>query len=128
MQKPASEIAIPDTLLETAESATSTSWDSGKHPPVRPILRSVRREASSHLIPVHLIKGAEVRAVFRVFRAKSRHEIATMLAQMFPELLWKLPPKRKIWESEHFRMAMFDTVALGFAYWQHDGTREPTLD
>ena len=80
------------------------------------------------MIPVHLIKGAEVKAVFRVFRAKSKHDIASMLAQMFPELLWKLPPKRKIWESEHFRMVMFDAIALGFAYWQRDGTRDPMPD
>lgn len=95
---------------------------------VRPILRSIRREASSRLIPVRLMKKTEVREAFRLFRAKSKHEVASLVVQMFPELLWKLPPKRRIWESEHPIMAMFDAVALGFAYWQRDGGRNPTPD
>jgi hypothetical protein len=93
---------------------------------VRPILRLIRREASSRLIPVRLMRAAAVRKVFGQPRTKSKHEIAAMITQMYPELLWKLPPKRKIWESEHPIMTMFDAVALGFAYWQRDGERDPT--
>ena len=95
---------------------------------VRPILRSIRREASARQVPVHLMTRAEVRPVFHALHAKSKREIALMLAQMFPELLWKLPPKRKIWESEHPIMTMFDAVALGFVYWQRDGARDPPPD
>jgi hypothetical protein len=47
---------------------------------------------------------------------------------MFPELLWKLPPKRRIWESEHPIMAMFDAVALGFAYWQLYDAQDSTAE
>ena len=95
---------------------------------VRPILRSIRRESSSRLIPVHLMKRADVRKVFRLAHVKTKHEIASFVAQMFPELLWKQPPKRRIWESEHPIMAMFDAVALGFVYWQRDRARDPTPD
>jgi hypothetical protein len=95
---------------------------------VRPILRSVRCEVSSRLIPVRLMKKTEVREVFRLFRAKSKHEIASLVVQMFPELLWKLPPKRRIWESEHPIMAMFDAVALGFAYWQLYDAQDSTAE
>lgn len=95
---------------------------------VRLILRSLRHEASSRLIPVRFMKRPELSEVFCRFHVKSKHEIASMLAQVFPELLWKLPPKRKIWESERPRMAMFDAVALGFAYWQRCGAGEPTPD
>ena len=95
---------------------------------VRPIFRSLRHEASSRLIPVCLMKKAELEEVFCQFHIKSKHEIASMLAQAFPELLWELPPKRKIWESERPRMAMFDAIALGFAYLQRYGAREPTAD
>lgn len=85
---------------------------------VHPILRSIRHEASSRLIPVGSINGKKVNKVFRRFNAYSKYEIASMLSEVFPELLWKLPPKRKIWQSEHPRMALFDAVALGFAYWE----------
>jgi D-alanyl-D-alanine carboxypeptidase len=95
---------------------------------VSPILRSIRREASSRLIPVRLMKRTTVKDVFHVLHAKSKHEIASMLAEMFPELRCKLPPKRRLWDNEHPIMTMFDAVALGFAYWQRDGERDPTPD
>jgi hypothetical protein len=38
------------------------------------------------------------------------------LAQRFPELAAKLPPKRKIWQSEDYRMSIFDAASLGVAY------------
>ena len=115
---------IPSVVVVGRTRPLNVRNDSG----IRPILRSIRREASSRLIPVRLMKKAEVREVFRLFRAKSKHEIASLVVQMFPELLWKLPPRRRIWESEHPIMTMFDAVALGFAYWQHDGARDPTPD
>lgn len=115
---------IPSVVVVGRTRLLNVRIDSG----VRPILRSIRREASSRLIPVRLMRAAEVRKVFGQPRTKSKHEIATMIAQMYPELLWKLPPKRRIWESEHPIMTMFDAVALGFAYWQSDGERDPTPD
>ena len=93
-----------------------------------PALRSIRREASIRAIPACLMTRATVRKIFRPLHAKSKHEIATMLAQVFPEILWMLPPKRKIWQSEHPRMAMFDAVALGFAYWQRDDNHDPRAE
>ena len=33
-----------------------------------------------------------------------------------PELAAKLPPKRKIWQSEDYRMSIFDAAAVGVAY------------
>ena len=41
-----------------------------------------------------------------------KDEIASLLAERFPVLHWELPPKRKIWESEHYRMSIFDAAAL----------------
>jgi len=51
-----------------------------------------------------------------------------LLADAFPELLPRLPTKRKIWESEHPRMAMFDAIALGFASWQRCDAENPTAN
>ncbi|MGD0904705.1 MAG: hypothetical protein ABR924_17350 [Terracidiphilus sp.] len=95
---------------------------------VRPILRSIKHEALSRLIPVRFMKEIELKEVFGLFHVNSKHEVASMLAQVFPELLWKLPPKRRIWESERPRMALFDAIALGFAYWQRYGAQEPKAD
>jgi len=86
-------------------------------PGVEPILRAIRSEAVSRSIPVCLITRKEIREVFSAFRSKNKYEIATMLVRIFPELLWKLPPERKFYESEHPGMSAFDAVALGYTFW-----------
>jgi hypothetical protein len=48
-----------------------------------------------------------------------------VLGQMFPELLWKLPAKRTVGNSEHPRMVVFDAISVGFTYWQLNGTQVP---
>jgi glucan phosphorylase len=48
--------------------------------------------------------------------ARNKYTIASTLAQRFPELAAKLPPKRKIWLCEDYRMSIFDAAALGVAY------------
>jgi hypothetical protein len=43
----------------------------------------------------------------------TKHGIAEIVAKRFPEELgFRLPPKRRAWESEDSRMAIFDAVAL----------------
>ena len=92
---------------------------------VRPILKVIRRKASVASIPVSLIARNEVREAFRIFRAKNKYEIACRLAVIYPELLWKLPPERKFYESEHPRMTIFDAVATGFTFWRRNGLEGP---
>jgi hypothetical protein len=83
------------------------------------LISAVVREASSRAIPIHLITQSNVRVSFDNLGCKNKDEIAEALANIFPELRWRLPPKRKVWQSEHPRMIIFDAVALGLAYWQH---------
>jgi hypothetical protein len=49
---------------------------------------------------------------------KTKVELAATLAMIFPELAWRLPPKRKIWQSEHRRQTAFDAIALAVGYWK----------
>ena len=44
--------------------------------------------------------------------------IASVLAKQFPTLDLRLPPKRKIWQSEDYRMSIFDAAAAGVAYFE----------
>jgi len=46
----------------------------------------------------------------------NKYEIACAVAERLPELASKLPPKRKIWQSEDYRMSIFDATAVGVAY------------
>jgi hypothetical protein len=59
---------------------------------------------------------SRVREVFRTFRANNKHEIAHAVAQQLPELASWLPPRRKPWMSEDYRMAIFDAAALALTY------------
>jgi hypothetical protein len=37
-------------------------------------------------------------------------------AARFPEIGWKLPPKRKPWESEHYSMSIFEALETAVTY------------
>ncbi len=45
----------------------------------------------------------------------TKHENARRVAERFPVLTRALPPKRKAWESEHYRMSIFTAAALAMA-------------
>ena len=98
------------------------------YPGIRLMTDAILHEASSHLIPHRLIGRAEVQRAFRIFRARNKYEIGMVLAWIFPELLSRLPGKRKLGDPEHPRMVVFDAIALGFAYWQQSGTQIPLPD
>jgi len=90
-----------------------------------PIVKAILREAAARRIPVSLMSREEIQQAFRIFRGSTKDEIASILVQIFPELLVRLPPKRKVWQSEHHAMIVFDAIATGFAYWQRKGTQLP---
>ena len=92
------------------------------------VLRSIRHEATKRSIPLHLITATDIEEAFRTFDTQNKDDIAFTLTTIFPELLSRLPPKRKKWEHEHHRMVVFDAVAVGFAYHWHNGTRAPPAD
>jgi hypothetical protein len=82
------------------------------------ILQTILSVIKDRAIPVHLLRRDEVEAAFRVFKVRTKDDIACVLVQIFPELLIRLPPKRKAWQSESHRMIIFDAVANGFTLWQ----------
>jgi hypothetical protein len=46
----------------------------------------------------------------------TKYECAQAVIKRFPVLTQKLPPKRKLWESEDYRTSMFAAAALAMAY------------
>jgi hypothetical protein len=45
----------------------------------------------------------------------TKHENARQAAEQFSVLRWKMPPKRRAWESEDYRMSMFTAATLAMA-------------
>jgi glutamate-1-semialdehyde aminotransferase len=72
---------------------------------------------------MHSIGRDEIDSAFRIFKARTKDEIACVLVEIFPEMLTRLPPKRKKWQTEPHRMIIFDAIATGFAYWQRPPPR-----
>jgi hypothetical protein len=111
-------------LIAVAISEVAASQNASS---VRSLIRSIRTEARARSIPFESMNRDYIRDSFLEHEARSKDEIASALANRFPELRWKLPQKRKTWEKEHFRMTLFDAIALGVACWSHRSER-PTSE
>jgi RNase H-fold protein (predicted Holliday junction resolvase) len=79
-------------------------------------VRTVQAQAQSFHIPVLLMSRHAVREVFRDQRNKD--DRARVLAARFSELTLRLPPKRKPWKSEDYRLSIFDAVTVGVTYYE----------
>ena len=78
-------------------------------------LRAIRTEADRRSIRTESVTIYEVRCLFHE-RDATKDSIAFRVAQTFPELHWKLPPRRKPWTSEGHNMVIFDAAATGLSY------------
>ena len=59
----------------------------------------------------------EIRQHFSHYGAQSKDAIAAAISRLLPEFEQHLPPPRKIWMSEDYRMGIFDAVALMLAHY-----------
>ena len=79
-------------------------------------INSVREKAAGRRVGVRLLSPRAIQKAFGSQKCMARYELASALAERFPELAWLLPPKRKCWQSEDYRMSIFDAAAIGVAY------------
>jgi hypothetical protein len=82
---------------------------------VKANLRAILAEAEKRSIQVESMTVHEVRCAFRDIGV-TKDSIAVKITQIFPELHWKLPPRRKPWMSEGHNMVIFDATATGLTY------------
>jgi hypothetical protein len=78
-------------------------------------IAAVLREAKKRHIPVRWVTHRMVKRAF-AGHDRNKDEIAAVLGERFPELAARVPPRRKIWMSEDYRMCIFDAAALAVAY------------
>jgi RNase H-fold protein (predicted Holliday junction resolvase) len=77
------------------------------------IIKSELRRCSKRSV---IITTKQVRRAFAKNGKISKHDIAVRVADRFQELSWKLPRRRKIYQSEPTAMLVFDAVANGMTY------------
>lgn len=87
---------------------------------IQALIEELSMLAASKRIKVQSISRAAVRKTFSPTGALNKQQIATIIGGKFPELASYIPPVRKPWMSEDYRMGIFDSVALGLNYLLHD--------
>ena len=56
--------------------------------------------------------------------AFTKYQIATTIAERLPELAPRLPPFRKPWLSEDYRMSIFDAVSFPVAFFYFENKKK----
>jgi len=105
-------LALLDEFTPSAVVIRKRLTSSTKKPK---LLSIIERQVRSRGIPVTFITPRDVNRAFVGFES-NKYQVASVLARQFPALASKLPPKRKCWQSEDYRMGIFDAAALGVAY------------
>jgi Holliday junction resolvasome RuvABC endonuclease subunit len=83
---------------------------------VRLFIGAIENMALWQEMDVRRIPLSQVRRVFLAFGARSKHEIACVIAMHLPEIAVRLPRRRKPWMGEDYRMAVFDAAAFALTY------------
>ena len=79
------------------------------------MVAKIEEQVRSQRIPVMFISQADLNKAF-VGSEATKYEMASALAKWFPVLASRLPPKRKCWHGEDYRMDIFDAAAAGVTY------------
>lgn len=80
------------------------------------ITEAIRSRCGHRSTELRWIAAETVRAFFADQGAATKHAVASLLAEWFEELIWKVPPKRKPWQSERYNTLMFDALATAIAF------------
>jgi hypothetical protein len=103
----------PDALILEDVAAKGSQ----RHPRIKRLHREVEAFAKKRKLAVKIISGRQLRCLLFGNEHETKQEVADGLAKRFPiELAFRLPPKRRPWESADSRMDIFDAVGLVVAY------------
>jgi hypothetical protein len=79
------------------------------------LLKRIVAEAKDLRIPVCSLEATNSRPHGK---SLTHHENARRVAERFPSLEWEVPPKRRAWESEHYRTSIFTAASLAMSHIQ----------
>lgn len=80
------------------------------------LIESIAKLSAEKGLPVHCYTRKQIREVFEVHDAKSKHEISQKIISWLPDLAPLAPKPRKFWMPEDHRMGIFDAVALAITH------------
>jgi hypothetical protein len=85
-----------------------------RRPRTNAAVRQLEEEAGAQRVAVHFLSGRMVKDAFP--HCRNKYEVASVVCDRFLELISVLPPKRKPFQNEDYRMRIFDAAATGIAY------------
>jgi hypothetical protein len=81
-----------------------------------------RRNKKVQSLLKHMRKEARATSFLRItgtrdyYLGRGKYQRAVEMAMRFPEIGWKLPSKRKPWESEHYSITIFEALSTAVSY------------
>jgi hypothetical protein len=93
---------------------------SRREPRICKLLDAIVEKARRRRITVHCYSRATVIQMFKARGAHNKDDIAAAIVELIPELGQELPRRRRIWESEHYTMAVFEAAALAMTYYRFE--------
>jgi RNase H-fold protein (predicted Holliday junction resolvase) len=90
---------------------------SRRSPRIRKLYEHIIKMAKGRQVSVKLYSREQVMRTFIADEKGTKHALAVIIANRFPEQLGsQLPAKRRAWDTEDFRMAIFDAGALALMF------------
>lgn len=91
--------------------------NSQRHKRIQKLIDALKSLGLRHQVKVVLLSQEQVRKTLFADGRGTKHELATLLAEEFPEeLAARLPSKRRPWNSEAHGMGIFDAANLAWAF------------
>lgn len=87
---------------------------------IQRLLSQIGARAAEMGITAYSYSRSVVQEVFAQYGAFTKYEIATAIASQLPELAPWMPPVRKCWMSEDYRMSIFDAVAFAMTFFHYE--------
>lgn len=84
------------------------------------LIAKVKKLANSKKVKVRQFSRTEIRKTFAPYGARNKDEIARAIAERLPEFAPRVPPYRKVWMSEDYRMGLFDALSLVVTYYANE--------
>jgi Holliday junction resolvasome RuvABC endonuclease subunit len=83
---------------------------------IQELITRIIKLGSEKNVRIRNVSPFSVRRAFSESGDFTKHQIATAIAQRLPELASRLPPYRKCWMSEDYRMSIFDAVSFALTF------------
>lgn len=83
-------------------------------------IRKVKAYAIKTNCEVYCYTREEVRKCFAYYGAKTKEEIVRAIGKLYEEFERLMPPLRRAWDKQHYRMLYFDAIAMGRTYYERE--------